>query len=153
MSTLSSYLQLKDVRLDLKSSDRRDALEELLLPLRSDHRVQDWERLRSDILSNAPNDLLHEPPCLMMLHHGRTEGVSELVLAVGRNAAGIHALGAKDKIHLIFLAAIPEALNSEYLRILGAISRVCRDPLSLDMLLDTKDSGRFLTILEKGCQS
>ena len=88
----------------------------------------------------------------MFLHHGRTESVSELVLAVGRSTIGIPVPGRNEPIHLVFLAAIPEALNSEYLRILGAIARVCRDPQTLRDMLDLKNTSQFLHLLEKGCR-
>jgi len=153
MSTLSSSLLYKDVRLELKSSDHHDVLEELLLPLRSDARVHDWELLRAAILSNSPDDILREAPSQMLLHHSRTESVSELVLSAGRSIAGIDVPGTRNKIHLVILAAIPEALNNEYLRILGAISRVCRDSSTLKELLESKAPDEFLTLLEKGCRA
>ena len=153
MSTLSASLLHKDVRLELKSSDHHDVLEELLLPLRSDTRVHDWELLRAAILSNSPDDISREVPSQMLLHHSRTESVSELVLSAGRSIAGIDVPGAKSKVHLIILAAIPEALNNEYLRILGAISRVCRDASTLKELLDSKAPDEFLTLLEEGCRA
>lgn len=132
--------------------DPHDALEEILHPLRSDVRVRDWEKLRATLLSNPQNDNFREVPGAMFLHHGRTESVSELVLAVGRSTIGIAVPGLKEPIHLVFVAAIPAALNNEYLRILGAIARVCRDPQTLRDMLDLKNTSQFLHLLEKGCR-
>jgi mannitol/fructose-specific phosphotransferase system IIA component (Ntr-type) len=152
MSTLSESLLRKDVRLELKATDPHDSLEEILSPLRGDPRVRDWDRLRETLIANASNDIFREVPGAMFLHHGRTESVSELVLAIGRSSHGIVIPGLQERIHLIFIAAIPEALNNEYLRILGAISRVCHDPFSLRELLDTNDAAEFLALMEKGCR-
>ena len=152
MSILSDSLLAKDIQLQLRASDPRDALEEVLSHLRSDHRVRDWEKLRDSLLSNAKSETFKECPGAMFLHHGRTESVSTLVLAVGRSATGFTTSGSGKKTHLIFVAAIPEAMNSEYLRILGAISRICREEECLQGLLNAENGEQFLSLLEKGCR-
>ena len=152
MSVLSVSQLSKDIQLQLRATDHRDALEEVLFTLRSDHRVKDWAKLRASILSDSHPENFRECPGTMFLHHGRTESVSSLVLAVGRSATGL-ALGlGVASPRLIFVAAIPEAMNTEYLRILGAISRLCREEKSLDSLLHAENSESFLTALEKGCR-
>ena len=151
MSTIADSLLTKDIHTQLKAGDHRDALEEILSPLRSDPRILDWEKLRSAILEDFPNAAFMETPSTMFLHHGRTKSVSSLVLAVGRSKVGLPFPGQEHRLHLVFVAAIPEALNNEYLRILGAISRVCREPSTLAELLAATDQAGFLLLLEKGC--
>jgi mannitol/fructose-specific phosphotransferase system IIA component (Ntr-type) len=152
MSILSTSLLPKEIQLHLRATDPRDALEELLSTLRSDHRVRDVEKLRAALIATPKREISQTSPCPMFLHHGRTESVSTLVLAVGRSAAGF-TLGSTDqKTHLLIVAAIPEAMNNEYLRILGAISRVCREEETLKSLLAAEDTSSFLAILEKGCR-
>ncbi len=152
MSILSTSLLSKEIQLHLRATDPRDALEELLSTLRSDHRVRDLEKLRASLLATSRNVPFKDVPCPVFLHHGRTESVSTLVLAVGRSIAGF-TLGPTDqKTHLIVVAAIPEAMNNEYLRILGAISRVCREEETLKALLVAEDTATFLAVLEQGCR-
>lgn len=152
MSLLSTSLLSKDIHLQLRATDHRDALEELLSGLRSDSRVRDWEKLRASLLTNSENETFKECPGTLFLHHGRTESASTLVLAAGRSTAGFSPASEETKTHLIFLAAIPEAMNNEYLRILGAISRVCREEETLQLLLNAEKSEAFLAALEKGCR-
>jgi len=152
MSILSDSLPIKDIELHLRATDHRDALEEMLSHLRSDPRVKDWEKLRSSLIANSERETFKECPGAMFLHHGRTESVSTLVLAVGRSSVGISAASIKKKTHLIFIAAIPEAMNNEYLRILGAISRVCREEECVKALLEAKSASVFLRLLEEGCR-
>ena len=151
MSTIAHSLLIKDIHSQLKANDHRDAFEELLSPLRSDSRVRDWECLRSALLANTFNDHFAESPSTLFLHHGRTESVSSLVLALGRSKKGLLLPGQEQRIHLVIAAAIPEALNNEYLRILGAIARVCREPSTLSGLLDATGEEEILHVLEKGC--
>lgn len=152
MSILSTSLLPKDILLRLRATDHRDALEELLTSLRSDPRVKDWEKLRTALVANAESETFKECPGTLFLHHGRTDSVSTLVLAAGRSDAGFASSVDGKKTNLIFLAAIPRAMNNEYLRILGAISRVCREEETLKSLLHAEKSDSFLAVLEKGCR-
>ena len=151
MSTLADSLLTKDIHLHLRSTNHGDALEELLVPLRNDSRVREWEKLRSAIVMAAPSESSEGRDSAMVLHHARSESASSLVLAVGRSRSGIGSSGHKAKVHLVLVACIPEALNNEYLRILGAISRVCRDPAHFESLLSVTTPLEFMTFLEKGC--
>jgi len=153
MNTLCDSLLSKDIKLQLKATDHHDALEEILSTLRSDVRVRDWEELRSALLANFLKENLLDSKSAMLLYHCRTENVSELVLAAGRSNTGIVIPGREERIHLIFVAAIPGALNNEYLRILGAISRVCGNPMAMQEQLGVENTADFLAFLEKGCRS
>jgi hypothetical protein len=51
---------------------------------------------------------------------------------------------------LVFVAGIPGAFTSEYLRIVGAIVRICRDRRQLDRLLTIKEPERFVSLLSSG---
>ncbi len=152
MSILSDSLSTKDIQLVLRATDHRDALEEVLSHLRSDPRVKDWEKLRLSLIENSERETFKECPGAMFLHHGRTESVSSLVLAVGRSTVGFSSTPSGKKTHLIFVAAIPEAMNNEYLRILGAISRVCREEECVKALLEAKSASAFLSLIEEGCR-
>lgn len=151
MSILSDSLLLTDIHPELRSTDHRDALEEILIPLRADERVRDWEKLRDSLISNGPNGIFDPSTQTMFLHHSRTESVGGLVLAMGRSRAGFSVPAQGQSIRLIFLAAIPEEMSNEYLRILGAIARVCSEPESMERLLAAPDAPSMLKVLEKGC--
>lgn len=152
MSILADSLLTRDIHLSLKASGHRDAFEELLSPLRCDARVKDWERLRSSLASTLPVGIDPDTPSRIFLHHGRTEHVTDLVIAAGRSKSGIPLPGQERRVDLVFVAAIPGALNNEYLRILGAITRVCSDEDALNDLRQASTRALFLGILEKGCR-
>jgi mannitol/fructose-specific phosphotransferase system IIA component (Ntr-type) len=152
MSILTSSLREKDINLSLRASGHRDAVEEILAPLRGDERVKDWEKLRTTLASSIPDNSLGGTPSATFLHHCRSESVSDLVLAAGRSEPGIVIPGQETKVRLVFVAAIPEAFNNEYLRILGAISRVCMELSAMSELIGAPDAPSFIAILEKGCR-
>ncbi len=152
MRTLRESLLAKDIHLSLRATCHRDAVEELLSPLRGDGRVKDWKKLRTALASDLPDAPFGGAPSPIFFHHTRSESVSDLVLVAGRSDAGVSLAGHEGRVKLVFVAAIPEALNNEYLRILGAISRVCGDDSTLAELTGTPDAVSFLKILEKACR-
>jgi mannitol/fructose-specific phosphotransferase system IIA component (Ntr-type) len=152
MSILADSLLSKDIHLSLKSSGHQDAIEELLSPLRGDERVKDWEKLRATLTATLPDRGNSIVLPHILLQHGRSESVSDLVIAAGRSKSGIPLPGQEGKADLVFVAAIPGTLNNEYLRILGAISRVCTEGAALSALMESTTQASFLKILEKGCR-
>jgi mannitol/fructose-specific phosphotransferase system IIA component (Ntr-type) len=50
------------------------------------------------------------------------------------------------------VAAVPESLNNEYLRIIGAVSRICGNHSSFERLMGAASAAEFLNILEEGCR-
>lgn len=151
MSALSSHLRAKDIHLKLRSTNCADALEEILSPLRRDSRVRDWDKLRSSLHAGARIEAATEHRATMILHHGRTESVSGLVLALGRSRAGLPNPGTGPDIHLLVVAAIPETLNNEYLRIIGAVARVCGQAGTFRKLLEAPAATDVTALLEKAC--
>lgn len=151
MSILSDSLLLRDIHLSLKASGHRDAVEELLTPLRGDKRVKDWDNLRSVLATTLPERGILGTSSPVLLHHGRCDSVSDLVMTAGRSKRGLSFPGQDERVLLVFVAAIPEALNNEYLRILGAIARICGREDGIESLMEAADPEAFLKILQRGC--
>lgn len=152
MATLSAALLAKDIHLDLRSSNPGDALEEVLSSLRNDNRVADWKDLRDSLAQGSPIDCGPGENGMIILHHRRTSSISGMVLAAGRFNRGLSVTGCDRALRMLFVAAIPESLDNEYLRILGAVSRVCGDGNSFARLMNAGDTGTFLAVLTEGCR-
>ena len=71
-------------------------------------------------------------------------------MAAGRAASGLVSPEVSEKVSLVFVAGIPSAFNSEYLRIVGAIVRLCREKPLLDQLLSVHDPAEFVRLLSIG---
>jgi mannitol/fructose-specific phosphotransferase system IIA component (Ntr-type) len=152
MGTLANSLLAKDIHLALRSGNSADALEEVLSGLRNDGRVKDWDILRSSLVNGSPIDCGPGENGMIILHHRRTPGITSMVLAAGRFPSGITVDGCSALLRMVFVAAVPESLNNEYLRIIGAVSRICGNPESFERLMGAADSAEFLHILEEGCR-
>jgi mannitol/fructose-specific phosphotransferase system IIA component (Ntr-type) len=144
--TIDEILFPADVNLALRASDKSAALEEVLGQVRGDARVGNWERLRAAVVErDAP--AIDADGCGICIAHGRTDAVIDLVVAAGRSSAGIAFSGGAAPVKMIFVVGIPSAMNSEYLRLVGAIVRVCRDRAQREELLAAKDGEAFVECL------
>jgi len=149
MTPIGDVLQSEHIILSVFATDKCGAIDEVLAKLNSDLRVKDVSELHQAV-HERDAAAIAENGCGICVAHGRTESVSSLVMAVGRSAQGIAFPGLEEPVRLVFVAGIPRAFNSEYLRIVGAIARICRDKHQLDRLLAAKTVDEFLHILEIG---
>jgi len=149
MTPISDVLQPDHVILALAARDPVGAIEEVLARLDGDERVKNFAVLRDAVLAQ-PGPAIAENGCGICIAHGRTESVTSLVMAAGRSSEGVIYPGLVEPVKLVIVAGIPGAFTSEYLRIVGAIVRMCRDKRQLDRLLATKDAVRFVALLSLG---
>jgi mannitol/fructose-specific phosphotransferase system IIA component (Ntr-type) len=149
MTPIADVLQPDHVVLTLAAQDPASAIDEVLGRLDGDERVKNFATLREAVLTQ-PAPAIAENGCGICIAHGRTESVTSLVMAAGRSAWGIVFPKLSEPVKLVFVAGIPAAFTSEYLRIVGAIVRMCRDRRQLNRLLTTKDPERFVALLSSG---
>jgi PTS system fructose-specific IIC component len=149
MTPIADILRPDHVNLSLSAGDKNSAVTEVLSKLNGDPRVKDFSVFEKAVTArNAA--AISENHCGICIAHGRTESVTGLILAAGRSTAGFPCREVADPVHLVFVAGIPGAFNSEYLRIVGAIARICRDPHQLDRLLAAKTASHFIELLVAG---
>ena len=149
MTPIADILQPSQVNLALTAGNKGDAVQEVLAKLNGDARVGDFAALGGAVLSrNTPASA--ENGCGICLAHGRTDSIASLVMAAGRSPEGFACADVSEPVRLVFVAGIPAAFNAEYLRIVGAIARICRDKHQLDRLLAAKTAGQFVDLLAAG---
>ena len=114
------------VRLDVSVPTRDEAVEVAAGLLRDDARLGGWEEFRASI---GERQVVEVEGCggRVVLAHGRGQAVRELALSALR---WISPQGPR----LVFVFAIPAAMAEEYLRKVGALARVCKDPAKLEAL-------------------
>jgi mannitol/fructose-specific phosphotransferase system IIA component (Ntr-type) len=71
-------------------------------------------------------------------------------MAAGRSNEGFSSKDTKENVRLVFVAGIPSALNSEYLRIVGTIARLCSKPELVQTLLSAASPSAFINVLCSG---
>jgi len=149
MIPISEILIPPHINLALAANDQAGGVNELLSQLQGDPRVLDWDSLRQAIADrNAPAISCGE--CGISIAHGRTNAVQSLVMAAGRSTGGLASPHINERVRLVFVAGIPAAFHSEYLRVVGAIARLCHDKALLNELLSVQDPETFVALLSSG---
>ncbi|MEI6073656.1 MAG: PTS sugar transporter subunit IIA [Verrucomicrobiae bacterium] len=149
MIPISDILLPAQINLALTAADQAGGVDQVLSGLNGDSRVLNWGALVQAVTErNAPALACHD--CGICIAHGRTNAVSSLVMAAGRSAKGLVSPEVPEKVRLVFVAGIPSAFNSEYLRVVGAIARLCRDKSLLNRLLTIQDPAGFVRLLASG---
>lgn len=143
---IETILLPQHVNLSLRATNKAEGVAELLAPLRGDGRVTDPEALEKAVVErDAPT--LCEGPVGICIAHGRTSAVRSLVFAAGRSPAGIVCPDSDVPIKLLFVAGIPSAMHSQYLRIVGATVRACRCEGGVNALLSASSADEFIEVL------
>lgn len=149
MIPISEILTPSHVNLMLAARDQTQGVNEVLSKLNGDPRILDWTSLAHAVAErNAP--AISCGRCGIVIAHARTNAVQSLVMAAGRSAEGLVSPHVKETVRLVFVAGIPAAFHSEYLRVVGAIARLCNEPDLLNELLSAQDPQRFVELLSSG---
>ena len=135
----SSIIDPSLVRLDLEAPDRETALRRTAELLAADPRVGNWEEFWLSIGGRQVVELA-DAAGSVILAHGRGQAVREVALAAARWAA-------PGGPRLIFVFAIPAAMSEEYLRNVGALARICRQPEKTAALLAAATPADFAGLL------
>ena len=141
--SIDEILHPADVHLALRADTKAAAIEEIMASLRGDERVTNWEEFRKVVIERDAPAIEHGGRSICIAH-GRTKAVSSLVMAAGRSAAGVICPETNLRVGLIFVVGIPSAFGAEYLRLVGAIVRVCRDPDYMAELMEAPDGESFV---------
>jgi mannitol/fructose-specific phosphotransferase system IIA component (Ntr-type) len=143
---IDDILRPEHIDLDLKATSQEEAILHVASLLKGDGRVRDWEEFYKGLLS--------EQPCVaaaggteICIPHARTDSVSSMVMSAGRSQAGILVPGLKSPIHFVFVIGVPLELAADYLRIIGAMTRIFRDGAAKKRLRRTRKPGEFLQLL------
>jgi mannitol/fructose-specific phosphotransferase system IIA component (Ntr-type) len=79
--------------------------------------------------------------------HTRTGSVTGMVMSAGRSRNGIVVRDAELPVHFVFVIGVPVALAADYLRIIGALARIFKEPAAKDGLRQAKTADEFLELL------
>ncbi len=149
MITLADILPPEHVHLDLTATSPHGAIEEVAAPLKSDVAVNDWPALLAGLHASAPCLPEAGGGFAICIPHTRGECVSAMVMSVGRSTAGIAFDGQGLPVHYIFCIGVPRALAADYLRIVGLLARIFKDPAAERELRAAETPASFIALLSR----
>jgi len=135
MITIGDILLAKHILIGLHETDTAQSVTQIAGTFKNDPRVKDWERLHEQlqghiVCANKENG------AAFCLAHARTDAVSTIIMAAGQ------AVG--EPFRLIFIIGLPTAMSSEYLRIMGALTRIFRSEKGETALREAATPADFL---------
>ena len=149
MITLADILPAAHITLDVAAAAPQAAIDEVAILLKSDVAVDDWSALHAGVHAVAPCLPEIEGGFAICIPHTRGECVSGMVMSVGRSAAGVRFPGVELPVRYIFCIAVPRALAADYLRIVGLLARVFKDPAAERELRDAATPADFIALLSR----
>ncbi len=119
---------------DLKAKDMEGAIRELVGVLEKAGRLKNADQCIADALGreNLQTTALGSG---VALPHARTEGVSELVSAIGVSKAGCSNSDNQEASHLLVLSFCPRQSESPYLQYIAYIASILAKKSNLDEIL------------------
>ena len=146
MITIADILHPEDIDLELKMSNQEEAINHVAALLKEDDRVTDWNAFYKGLAG--------QQPCIgaaggtgICIPHTRTHSVTGMVMSAGRSRNGIAVKDAQGPVHFVFVIGVPAALAADYLRIIGALARIFKDPTTKEKLRQTQDVEEFVELL------
>jgi mannitol/fructose-specific phosphotransferase system IIA component (Ntr-type) len=134
MISIADTLRPERIRLTLAATDCDGAIRETAGPLQSAPAVLDWDALLAGLFRSAPCIAERDTDFGFCLPHARTDAVSTMVMSIGISPGGILFPDCQVPVRYIFCIGVPKALATDYLRIVGLLTRILRDPANEAML-------------------
>ena len=149
ISKVATLLRADRINLNIQAGQKNAALREVASQLNQTGCITDFNAFFNEILERervSNTALGHD----IAIPHARTEQCREILIAVGRNAAGID-FEVKDggPVRLIFLIGTPKQMVTEYLRVVGNLARLLRQDALRQALLTAPDAATFIKLIDQ----
>lgn len=149
MITVADILHADHVALGVAARTPRAAIDEVAELLKNDVAVIDWPALLAGVHASAPCLPETVGGFAICLPHTRGECVSTMVMSVGRSLDGIPFAGVDVPVRYIFCIGVPRELAADYLRIVGLLVRVFKDPAAERELRAAATPTEFIALLSR----
>ena len=144
MTTFADLLQPDHIELHPKARTRDAAIREIASLLHDSVQVLDGDELFRKVNASAPCVMEQDSDFCVCFPHARTSAVTSMVVSVGRFDRGLNFPSVKKPVRYLFCIAVPPELATDYLRIIGLIARIAKDPRSEQQIFSAKTPEQFI---------
>ena len=145
-SLLCKILDPARIHLAVSSTKRTAALSEVARQLDGHPSVTNYQGFYTELLARDRLDTT----CLgneIALPHARTEHVADLVLAIGRSAAGVPFESGNQSVRLFFILGTPKNNPMGYLQVVSILCKIFKDSANREALLSAATPAAFAAAL------
>lgn len=137
-----------DIITDLQASSKQDALTKLAEVLVRKNKALDTQAILSILLEREKMGSTGIGNGVA-IPHGKLKGLDHVIISFGRSISGVPFDSVDGKpAHLLFLLLAPEESAGLYLRILAKLSRLLKNPLSREKLLEAHSAQEITGIIQ-----
>lgn len=146
---INKLLDKNLINLDLNTSNKEDALKEMIHLLKKEDKIQAEDKFLAKIIVREKESSTGFGRGIAV-PHGKSETVNELSLAIGRSKAGIeyHSLDGK-KVKLIFMVADYPDYSPEYLKLVSTLVSWLREDDFRESLLEAEGKTEFIELFRE----
>jgi mannitol/fructose-specific phosphotransferase system IIA component (Ntr-type) len=147
---LGPLLDERNIILDLAARDRDGAIRELVdLAIRGSHTSNPEEP--AEAIIRRENRVSTNVGHGVALPHVITDAVDEIVVALGRSAAGIDFPSAlvRRRVNIVVLILAPNSRRASYLNTLSCLAGLFRHRKLVQDLINTNDRAEAISLLRK----
>ena len=145
---LSKFCDETLVQFDLKATDKTGVIEELVDLVARSNMVKDRDQLLQDI-KERENLVTTGVGYGVAFPHAKTKSVKGIVIAFGRNSAGVDFDAMDHKaVNLFFLIAAPEDAIGAHLNVMARLSYLMKPEENRRKLLEAASPGDVLALID-----
>jgi nitrogen PTS system EIIA component len=143
---IADVLQKEAILIDLKATDKKGVIEELVAPISRVTGVKQKEVVRvlmdrEELGSTGIGDGIGIP-------HGKLQGLTSLVIGFGISRKGVDFESIDNRpTHIFFLLITPESSTGLHLKLLARISRILKSMSFKEQLLNAADAEEIFSII------
>ncbi len=146
---ITDFLNEKAIKLELESTEKEDALKEMVDVLAETKDIGDKKSIVKTLIEreNLGSTGIGQG---IAIPHGKTDRVDELVAVLGISRKGVNfeALDG-ESIYILFLLVAPKDTAGPHLKALAQISRLLRDSYFCELLRRCKTPKEVFELINK----
>jgi len=139
---ISTLLDLSRINLQVQSSDRTSALEEVARQLEDHSDVTNFDGFYAELLAREELDTTYLGNAIT-LPHARTQHVNKIVMAVGRIDHGVSFKDSDEDVKLMFVLGTTKSNPTDYLMCVSSLVKILNKPANLEALMTAATPEEF----------
>lgn len=144
---LADILEEDQIIADLKATEKRELLDEMVTHMASTSAGLNRERVLEALLEReklGSTGIGHG----VAIPHGKIKGLDEIKVSFGRSKRGVDFNSMDDMpVHLFFLIVAPEDSAAVHLKVLASISHLLKDPEFRGRLMNASDGTELFDLI------
>lgn len=144
-----SEMTNEDLIIDLKSTNKKDALNELLDVICQSSLISDCKTFRKEIFKREKlmsTGIGYE----IAIPHARHKSIKDFVIALGRKKEGLEYASIDDKpVKLIFMIGASDKQDKDYIRLLARLVLRLKNRQFVENLLAAEDPTQIYKIIKE----